>query len=95
MIKEIFDSQGNFPQSRKFCAKYLIKEILHKIFDQGNFPQSKFFHKRFDQRNIPLIKKFFNKRRFSANKKTQEGSLKATILDPLNTKFYAKIFLTL
>ena len=40
-----------------------------------------------------MNKDVFHKQKFSTNK-DQKGSLKAKILDPSNTKSYAKIFLT-
>ena len=76
-----------------------MKEILlgQGIFTQSrNFSTAKeIFHKNFlfDQGNSPQKRKFFTVKFFSANK-DQKACPKATILDPFNTKSYAKIFLT-
>ena len=64
----IFQGKGNFPWLKRcstvknFFTKYLIKEIFHKKFDQGNFPQSKKFStKKFDQGNFPQSREFSTK----------------------------------
>ena len=64
----------------------LIKDIFYKqgSFQQIFFPRSRKFSANKD---FPIVKNFF------AN--DQKGSLKGKILDPFNTKSYAKIFLTL
>ena len=72
-------STKHFTGSRKFSTN---KEVFQKkvfFLDKGSIPQT----------NI-----FMQSKKFSANK-DQKGSLKAKILDPFNTKFYAKTFLTL
>ena len=55
LIKELFHSQGNFQQTRKFCMKkvYLIREIFYK---QGSFPQTIFF--LLDRGSVPQTKIF-------------------------------------
>ena len=65
----------------------LIEEIFYKqgSFQQIFFPRSRKFSANKD---FPTAKNFF------ANN-DQKGSLKGKILDPFNTKSYAKIFLTL
>ena len=66
--------------------------MIKTFFDsQGNFPQKFVF---LDQGSISQTKIFRQSKNFSENK-DQEGSLKAKILGPFNTKSYAKIFLTL
>ena len=101
----MFD-QANFPQSRKFSTKNLIKKIfnkknrlkkfsaakkiLHKKFDQGNFPQSRKFSTTKFSTQKLIKKIFHNQENFP-----QKGSLKPKILDPFNTKFHTKIFLAL
>ena len=78
----------SFPQSKNFSkvkelfqSQTIVKELLHKniFFYQVSFPQTN---------------TFTHSKYFSANK-DQKGSLKAKIVDPFNTKSYAKLFLTL
>ena len=100
-IKEIFYKKC-FTLSRK-C--YINNEIL---YSQGNLPRKAFawtkksytnkkvFQKHFLSwsRKSSTNKDFYPVKKFSANK-DQKGSTKAKILEPFNTKFYVKIFLTL
>ena len=57
---------------------------------QGTSPQKYFFY----QGSFPQTKFFTHSKYFSANE-DQKGSLKAKIVDPFNTKSYAKLFLIL
>ena len=102
--KEIFNSQGIFPQSKNFST---IKKIFHCqhifppsrnfftikdiFYSQGIFPQSRKF---FTAREFQQSKNFSTVKKVSTDK-GYTGSLKAKSLDPFNAKSYAKIFLTL
>lgn len=79
----LFHSHENFPQSFKFCTK--------NILDERSFPQTRKFlqTKSFPQTNI-----FTQSKNVYANI-DEKGFLKAKVLDPFNTTFYAKIFLIL
>ena len=48
-----------------------------------------------NKKNLPGQGNFLQTKKFFLANKDQKGSLKAKILDPLNTKYYAKILLTL
>ena len=100
MIKEFFHSQGNFSQIGTFSAK--------RFFDYGHFSQKVFFpwlrkfsiNKEFSRnKTFSLMKEVFHKQRFLHSQnflqtKIKKKSLKSKILDPCNTKSYAKISLT-
>ena len=95
-VKETFQSQENFPKTWDFFTVmkifhshsnfaqriYLMKEAFHK---QESFLQTK----SFPQTNI-----FTQSKNVYANI-DEKDFLKAKVLDPFNTTFYAKIFLIL
>ena len=109
-VKGTCHSQGIFPQSKEFSTiKEIIHS--QRVFPQkkhllnhGSFLPSKKFstnnqvsHKNFvffDQASFPQTKIFTQSKKCYTNK-DQKGSLKAKMLDPISTKSYVKIFLTL
>ena len=106
-VMELLQNEGTFPQPRNFST---VIEIFYRevLLDQGNFlPTIKCFTVKeiflnkiyliadiFYTQSFPQTKIFGVKKRFSGNN-NEKSSLKAKILDPFNTKRYAKIFLPL
>ena len=98
LIKEMFYKQESFPQSMKFSRKKFTKSRTNTFnLDQENFLQTKKFPTSknvfLDQGSFSETKIFTQSKNISANK--DQSSLKVKILDPFNTKFYPKVFLTL
>ena len=89
---KIFQTQGTFPHSRKFPTFNEFFHIQGIFHVQWTFTQS---------RNFSTFKELFHsqatfphRKKIAANK-DQKGSPKAKVLDPLNAKSDAKIFLAL
>ena len=100
IFRERFHSHGTFPQSKN------LSTVVEILYNQGIFPQNRkfssikeFFHRRGNFQKSKILQKSFCKVSAQSKKflqtKIQKGFGKAKILDPFNTKSYAKIFLAL